>query len=313
MAFLLPGIVFTVAEKLLTKPEEQTPQNQTENSTVEENERKEASVLVLSTNGEVIEMQMSEYLTGVVIGEMPTDFSEEALRAQAVVARTYARKRSIIGQKHPQGAVCMNSACCQSYRSANDFMVNGGSLESYKKVQAAVEATADEVLYYQGALIEATYFSCSGGRTEDAMAVWGTDIPYLRAQDSPGEELATHYTDTVYFTSEEFVNRLEINPQGLPAAWIGRITYTSGGGVDTIEIAGKTFEGTQLREKLGLRSTSFSVEIIGDLISVTTKGFGHRVGMSQYGAEAMAVRGCDYREILRYYYPGTILTKYSQN
>ena len=96
------------------------------------------------------------------------------------------------------------------------------------------------MLTYDGALIEATYFSCSGGRTEDAVAVWGTDVPYLRSTDSPGEEKATHYMDTVTFSAEEFQNLLGADLSGLPGSWFGEITYTDGGGVDTIDIGGET-------------------------------------------------------------------------
>ena len=143
--------------------------------------------------------------------------------------------------------------------------------------------------------------------------MWGEEIPYLQSVDSPGEEQAVHYTDSVQFTKQEFANRLHINPKEQLTTWFGNVTYTDGGGVDTIVIGGKTFKGTDLRKLLGLRSTAFTITAIGDSVHVTTKGFGHRVGMSQYGAEAMAVRGESYGQILFHYYPGTELTDYTQN
>jgi stage II sporulation protein D len=180
----------------------------------------------------------------------------------------------------------------------------GGSEEALAEAKAAVEATSGLVLTYGGALIEATYFSCSGGSTEEAVAVWGTDFPYLRAVDSPGEENAAHYTDTVSFTLGELEEKLGVKLQG---NWLGLISYTQGGGVDTVVIGGKTFTGKELRTVLGLRSTAFDLEISGDSVTITTKGFGHRVGMSQYGADAMAMSGSSFADILTHYYPGTTL------
>ena len=162
-------------------------------------------------------------------------------------------------------------------------------------------------------MIEATYFSCSGGRTEDAVAGWGTDIPYLQAVDSPGEEQAKHFTDSVLFTAKEFAACLGANLSGAPAKWLGSVTYTQGGGVATMVIGGKTYSGVDLRRKLGLRSTAFSMMAVGDQIHITTKGFGHRVGMSQYGAEAMAVAGSSYKAILQHYYPGVVLDILQEN
>ena len=170
--------------------------------------------------------------------------------------------------------------------------------------------TENLVLSYQGELIEATYFSCSGGSTEDAVAVWGTDVPYLQAVASPGEENAAHYSDTVTFKAEEFASLLGLDLTGAPKSWIGPVSYTEGGGVDTMEIGGVRFKGTTLRSALGLRSTAFSVSCTNDAVTITTRGFGHRVGMSQYGADAMAVNGSTFEEILSYYYQGTELTQW---
>ncbi len=316
MGILLPGLLFSAAEKLSMRKtsENSTPPTgenipvQTDSPSVNRD-----TIAVLQADGSVINMDMDIYITAVVLGEMPVDFDTEAMKAQAVVARTYALKRYTTGQKHDGGAVCTVSSCCQSYRSAADFLSQGGTQESVNKVSQAVESTTGQVLTYNGALIEATYFSCSGGKTEDAQAVWGTDIPYLQAVDSPGEESAAHYTDNVKFTATEFTALLGISPTGSPASWFGDITYTPGGGVNTMKICGVTYKGTTLRQKLGLRSTAFTVMAVGDRVHILTKGFGHRVGMSQYGAEAMAVRGGSYEEILAHYYPGTVLESYLEN
>ena len=257
--------------------------------------------------GAVEKMDLEEYIFQVVLAEMPADFETEALKAQAVVARTYTCRR-LLSPKHTDGQVCTDASCCQAFISEQDYLRNGGTEQSVEKVKRAVLDTAGQVLLYEDKLIEATYFSCSGGKTEDAQAVWGTAVPYLQSVESPGEEHAVHYTDTVIFTDEEFCEKLGIWPGGHPGSWIGSISYTNGGGVDTVEIGGTNFTGTQFRKLLGLRSTAFVITAAGERITVTTKGFGHRVGMSQYGADAMAVQGADHETILLYYYQGAVLS-----
>lgn len=268
-------------------------------------------ISVLMSDGKIREMELDTYLTEVVLREMPADFEAEALKAQAVVARTYALRRAESSTKHTGAAVCTDSTCCQGYISEADYLDHGGTKKQLEKVRLAVIATSGQVLTYQGKLAEATYFSCSGGMTEDAKAVWGSAVPYLQAVKSPGEEKATHYTDTVSFTTSEFAKKLGFNTANIPEKWIEAITYTDGAGVDTIKICGKTYKGTQIRSLLGLRSTAFVITIVGDTVSITTKGFGHRVGMSQYGADAMAVQGSDYKKILSHYYAGTKVEQWS--
>lgn len=253
----------------------------------------------------VTEMDLDAYITCVVLEEMPASFEPEALKAQSVAARTYARKALTTGGKHGDGSVCVESACCQGYCTPETYLDKGGTTENLEKVRSAVEETSGLVLTYEGELIEATYFSSSGGMTEDAAAVWGTEYPYLRCVESPGEQ---EYTQTKSFTPEEFSAALGRELTGNPEDWFSVITYTEGGGVAAMTVAGQTYSGTQLRSLLGLSSTAFSVKANKNGISVMAKGYGHRVGMSQYGAEAMAVSGAEYPEILAHYYPGTILT-----
>lgn len=257
---------------------------------------------VLFTDGQTVTMPLEEYMLGVVFGEMPVDFHPEALKAQAVVARTYTMKRNTQSQKHPGGAVCTDAACCQAYKDPTAI-----SSEHLDKIQKAVSDTQGQVLTYKGTLIDATYFSCSGGRTEAAVAVWGTDVPYLQSVDSPGEEQASVFVDTVTYTTDDFSKLLCVELHGPQNSWFSDITYTPGGGVDTIKICGTEFTGTELRSLLNLRSTAFHITALPDTITITTRGYGHRVGMSQYGAEAMAQAGSDYQEILSHYYPDTTL------
>lgn len=282
-----------------------------DNEYIPESSKEIINISVLDMSGAVRQMELDTYLTAVVLCEMPAEFEFEALKAQAVVARTYTLKKAASGGKHPDATVCMNSCCCQGYYEPDDYLEDGGNADLLDKVRQAVEETKNFVLSFEGELIDATYFSCSGGRTEDAAAVWGSDIPYLQSIESPGEEEAVHYMDTVSFSKDEIANALNMDPEKMIGAWITNITYTDGGGVNTLDICGKTYTGTQIRQLLGLRSTAFVITTIGQSVTITTKGFGHRVGMSQYGAEAMAVKGSSYREILMHYYQGVSLTSYN--
>ncbi|MBQ7801263.1 MAG: stage II sporulation protein D [Oscillospiraceae bacterium] len=315
MGLVVPAVLLGLAVKLIDLPEEQELTQVTERTDqtgpVGETQPAADPVRIdVLMDGTITSMELEEYLVGVVLAEMPVDFEEEARKAQAVVARTFTL-RSREGGKHDNAAVCTDSGCCQAYLAPEDYLARGGTQEGIGNMRAAVEATAGEVLTYEGALIEATYFSCSGGSTEDAVAVWGTDVPYLRAVDSPGEENAAHYTDTVTFTRAEFGKALALDLTGEPESWLGSVTYTAGGGVDTMKIGGVSFSGTTLRRLLGLRSTAFTMTAGEDSITVTTRGYGHRVGMSQYGADAMAVSGSGYEEILAHYYQGTVLTRWA--
>ena len=222
------------------------------------------------------------------------------------MARTYTRKR-MEGSKHGEAAVCMDPGCCQGWQSGEDYLEAGGRERSLNKVRSAVADTDGLVLRWEGKLIDATYFSCSGGTTEDAVAVWGRDVPYLQSVESPGEEEAPRFTDSVSFSLAEFAGKLGLSSDGPPDGWFGTVTHTDGGGVETMVIRGKTFTGTQLRSLLGLRSTAFEIAVSEKSITVTTRGFGHRVGMSQYGAQAMAQSGSTYGEILAHYYTGAEL------
>ena len=169
------------------------------------------------------------------------------------------------------------------------------------------------MLTYEGALIDATFFSCSGGRTEDALAVWGTDVPYLCSVASPGEEAAQYDRDSVTFSREALEAALDISLGEDKGSWVGAATFTEGGGVEAMELGGQRFTGVYLRKALGLRSTAFTVTVEEGGLRFDTRGYGHRVGLSQYGANAMASHGADFQTILSHYYPGTILLNYGES
>lgn len=306
LGLVLPGILMSLAVRYsgygLEKPE----------PTVTEVSRQRETVLIVSEEGPV-KMDLEDYLTGVILAEMPVSFEQEAKKAQAVVARTYTIRAMEGKSKHDDGVVCTDSACCQGYISPEAYLESGGTQEGIESMRRAVRDTEGMVLTYMGELIEATYFSCSGGATEDAVAVWGTDVAYLRSVESPGEENAAHYSDTVIFSPEEFAKVLDLDVTDYddPNSWLGDMTYTKGNGVNTMVICGRTFKGTELRKLLDLRSTSFTINADADKLIIVTRGYGHRVGMSQYGADAMAVQGNTFEQILAHYYQGTDLTKWS--
>ncbi len=306
MGLILPHLMFCISEK---KPQQTQPSTDAEKPAQSEQQIK-VPVLVAANSVQMIELE--DYILGVVLAEMPGSFEMEALKAQAVVARTYAMRRMVLGDRHRDVAICTDSTCCQAYITEEAYLKERGTQEDVAKIKAAVEATTGEVLTYEGELIEATYFSCSGGRTEDAVAVWGTEIPYLQAVDSPGEEHADIYENQVHFTAAEFGNKLGRTLTGTPKSWLGQKTYTEGGGIASMVIGGITYSGVELRKCLGLNSTAFEMSAEGDGITVRTLGRGHRVGMSQYGADAMAVTGCTYLEILMYYYQGTRIDKLAE-
>ena len=262
-------------------------------------------ISVLLNDSHIAQMELDDYVTGVLFGEMPAEFQEEALKAQAVAVRTFAMKNKMSGNKHQNGAVCTDSTCCQAYLSESEYRARGGTDASIAKIRECVQSTSQQVITYKGTLIEATYFSSSGGMTEAAVQVWGSEVPYLQSVPSPGEAQTKGRVQTVTFPMKEFKRILNISEGPII---VESVTYTDGKGVDDIWISGKKYSGTDVRKLLGLRSTIFRISTVGDTVAVTTKGYGHRVGLSQYGAQAMAESGSTYGDILSHYYPGTVIS-----
>ena len=301
MGMVMPWMVLNFAVTLMEAPSQQDSL-QTQPGTGPAPTAEACSMYLRMADGSIERMDLDAYLLRVVLAEMPASFEMEALKAQAVVARTYTARAYTTGGKHGDGSVCTDSGCCQAYITEKEYLEKGGSMESVAKIRGAVEETSCQVLTYEGELIEATYFSCSGGITEDAAAVWGTEYPYLQSVESPGEEGASVYTVTTGWSVRELCTLLGLEDT---RPVLGTVTYTDGGGVDTMVLCGKRFRGTELRQLLGLRSTAFTVAVEGDTVTITTRGYGHRVGMSQYGADAMALNGSSCEEILAHYYQGT--------
>ncbi len=312
LGILLPVLLFLAVLVMREKDRDKIPQEgsgptQSSTSAATPQNKMEISVLY---GGRQQSMELEDYLIGVVLAEMPASFELEALKAQAVAARTYTIKHCTKDARHGSNTICTDHTCCQAYIDPRDYVSGGGSWSSVERVQQAVSETAGLVLMYGQELIVATYFSCAGGITEDAAAVWGQDYPYLQSVTSPGEEDTVFFTDSKTFTADEFQTALGIRLKGPVGAWFGEVSFTQGGGVEKQVIGGVAYRGTTLRTLLGLRSTAFIVSVADDTITFHTRGYGHRVGMSQYGANAMAKAGKDCQQILTHYYTGTRVVQY---
>lgn len=270
----------------------------------------EELVQVKLADGTVTTLTMADYLWRVVAAEMPASFESEALKAQAVTARTYSLWKMSGGtQNHPDADLCANINCCQAYIDPAEAAQNWGvSAAKYtKKIQEAVSGTDGQAILYEGAPIDAVFFSSAAGRTVDAVAVWGNHLPYLTSVESPEGEEVPNYRTSADFSAEEAQARIldkypKAQLSGDPASWFGAVTTTSAGSVETIEVGGVSVRGTDLRTLFGLRSATFTVTAGGDKVSFAVTGYGHGVGMSQYGANAMAKEGKGYEEILKWYY-----------
>ncbi len=261
-------------------------------------------------DGKVKEMDLEEYLLGVMLAEVPASFHRETLKAQAIASRTYTLKCTSGSGNHKKGYICTSSGCCQAYISPESYIISGGKWKNIETMRKVLEETAGQVITYERELILSTYFSCSGGSTESAMAVFGVDYPYLQAVSSPGEESAYVFSHSRSFSAQELREKLDMDLPDLPETWFGPMTYTQGGGVDTITIGGAVYRGSKIQSLLRLRSTAFSVQVEGDTVTFHTLGYGHRVGMSQFGAEAMAKAGKTFDHILLHYYTGTRIEQF---
>ena len=265
----------------------------------------------------VVEMNFNEYLKGVVAAEMPASFEEEALKAQAVAARTYAYRRLNMQNKnneiltYHQGAdICTNSLHCKAWVSKKDAMDKWGLFSASKywgKISQAVDETTNIIITYDTQPIDAVFHSTSSGRTENAEDVWSNPIPYLRSVVSEGEEYSPRYQSTVSVTHEEFQkkfleNRAEILFSEDITSDIGAKKRTEGGNVGTILIGNQNFRGTEIRSIFNLNAANFKIELEEDMVHFHVTGNGHGVGMSQYGANYLANQGKSYEEILKTYY-----------
>lgn len=269
------------------------------------------------------EMELEEYLKGVVAAEMPAAFDIEALKAQAIAARTYALSRiERFKDGHPDHitAPLCTGVHCQAYLTLEELEQahgKGWSTEYWPKINKAVDETKGMVVTFEGELIDAMYHSSSGGITEDSENVFATAKPYLRSVTSPNEESAPKFKSSITMSFNEFVKKIQ---QLVPNIKITKKNVTQvikvadkseTGRIKKLMIGDKIIEGRDFRTAFNLNSTNFKINLIGDNIEIETLGNGHGVGMSQWGANAMAKNGSTYEEILKHYYLGVEIRKYN--
>lgn len=273
----------------------------------------ERTVRVLGEDGTVTEQSMADYLWCVVAAEMPAAFQPDALRSQAVCARTYTVWKSG-GSRHENADVCTDSSCCQAYTTREEAAERwGGDTAEYEeKIRSAVADTDGVIITYEGEPIQAVFFSSSAQTTEDAAAVWGQSLPYLVSVDSPEGEEVPNYRTEVRYTAEEARERIRAaypgaEVDGDPSDWFSDVLYTASGRVASLEVGGVTLSGGGARTLFGLRSAYFRVEAGEEDVVFSVTGYGHGVGLSQYGANAMARAGSGWDEILTHYYTGVEL------
>jgi len=268
---------------------------------------------VLGRDGQVDEMTMADYLWGVVAAEMPASFEPEALRAQAVCARTYSLwKLQAESHKEDGADICADSSCCQAYLAKEDAAQRWGqgAASAYTaKIASAVADTDGQVLTYDGGPIQAVFFSSASGATEDAEAVWGKALPYLVSVDSPEGDEVPNYRSTVTLTADQIKKTaaeagLGADLSGEPSKWFANLTHTASGRVASVELGGVALSGGAARSLFALRSACFDVSEQDGVFTFSVTGYGHGVGMSQYGANAMAKSGSGWRDILSHYYTG---------
>ena len=282
-----------------------------------------ARTLRVKIGDTVQEMDLETYLRGVVRAEMPASFELEALKAQAIAARTYTYYKMENGPSanHPDAGACDDITCCQAYKSEADAAVDWGmSTAVYEnKIRRAVAETDGEVVLYEGAPVLAVFHSSSAGATQNVEDVWQSSLPYLQSVDSPeGADAVPNYYSKVSFTLTDFKERFiaqypTANLSGSPSNWFTNIQQTETGAVLSLEVGGVSVSGTQLRTLLGLRSTTFTIDFTDTEVIFSVTGYGHGVGMSQYGANVLAEEGATCQEILEHYYTGATVELYQDD
>lgn len=321
---LIPAII--IDQYKIQKEEEK---KQEEKKEIEEKYEVEGKVgetirVKLYKTGEVIAIDANDYLRGVVPSEMPPSFEMEALKAQAVVARTYLYNKINEGSSHEDAEICDNPGHCQAFytkdklisiwkgRGYTDEQVN----EYWGRIDNAVVTTSNIVAMYNGECIKAYFHANSGGKTEDVSAIWGKkDIPYLKSVESLGEEAHQYYTssETIKKSDFEKIVKEKVNKdyscQNRSENLIEIVDYTNSGRVNSVKIGEDIVKAENIRTMFSLKSTNFKIEQNGDEIVFSVSGYGHGVGMSQTGANYYAKQGMKFSDIITHYYTGVEVKK----
>ncbi|WP_062052067.1 stage II sporulation protein D [Bacillus sp. JCM 19034] len=313
VAIILCTVILVIPTMLVVIVSSSQEKAAVQSAPIEENQwdydpTQDVSISVFRSQQEVIDtLPLEMYVMGVVASEMNASFEMEALKAQALAARTYMVRHMLAPQDVdlPEGAMVTDTIMHQVYTDEEELREKWGSEYEYymKRIEEAVLATQGQVLTYDGEPIDAMFFSTSNGYTENSEDYWENEIPYLRSVESPWDQQSPRFTSETVFSLEEFEQKLGVT---LPDdQTVGVISErTTGGRVAKVNINGTEKTGKEVREKLDLDSSDFQWRREGNEIIVQTRGWGHGVGMSQYGADGMAKEGRDYEEIVNHYYQG---------
>lgn len=299
--------------------QEQTTENQTEISNKNTyNYSKYGTISLLhKKTGEVEQVKLDEYLCNVVSAEMPATFEQEALKAQAIVARTYTIYK-ILNKKHDNADICDDSTCCQAWISKDERLAKWEENQresNWQKICSAVNETSGKIITYENKPIDAFFHSNSGGITEVPVNVWGgTGYPYLQSVETSGENTYTQYASEVTLSQEELINKLkekysDISIDFTNSEDIKILEYTESTRVKTVKFGNHEISGVEARTLFGLKSTNFEISRDGNNIKFSVKGYGHGVGMSQTGADSMAKNGSKAEDIIKHFYTGVEITE----
>ena len=315
ICFILPGLL-----TIRKKEDSHVAYSEAITKNEEQNEKVETYVynkfatikLLHAKTGEIEEVPIDTYLYNVVSAEMPADYEFEALKAQAVVARTYTIYQiSNSKGKHEGADICDDSNCCQAWISKEDRLARWEENvreSNWNKIVESVDSTAGKIITYEGKPIDAFFHSNSGGKTELPVNVWGgSNYPYLQSVETLGEEAYTQYSSNVTISKTELISKLkekhpEIQIDYSSQDAIKILEYTDGGRVRTIKFGNIQISGVEARTTFGLKSANFEIKTVGENVTFSVKGYGHGVGLSQTGSDSMAKNGSNYEEIIKHFY-----------
>lgn len=330
--FIIPALCTIRTTGTMAKTEGTNDKQSIEQASNEQNEKQEentskynyskyATVKLLHKQSNTIqELPIDEYLYGVVSAEMPANYEIEALKAQAVAARTYTiYKIEHSKGKHENADICDDSTCCQAWISKEERLQKWEEKdreENWNKILTAVNSTAGKIITYNNKPINAFFHSNSGGVTEVVSNVWGgTDLPYLKSVETSGEDGYSQYKSEVTLTKEDLLNKLKQEYKDIQINFddnesIKILEYTESRRVKTVKFGNTEIPGTKVRSIFELKSTNFEIKKEGDNIIFSVIGYGHGVGMSQTGANSMAKSGKNFEEILKHFYTGVEIVSF---
>ena len=319
LCFLIP-ILFTDGKAITVAANEET-NKELEIGTNQYDYSKYNTVKLLHVaTGEIEEINLDEYILGVVAAEMPADYDIEALKAQAVVARTYTMYKIVNNNhKHGEADICDDSTCCQAWISKEDRFSKWDFSEAesnWWKITKAVYDTAGQIIVYNDQPINAFFHSNSGGTTEIPINVWGgNEYPYLQVVQTSGEENYSQYKSEVELTKEEALEKIKEKHSEIEINWeeegeVKILEYTDSGRVKTIKFGNVNLSGVEARSIFGLKSTNFTVELKENLVKFEVIGYGHGVGLSQNGSDSLAKQGLNYKEIINHFYKNVEIINY---